>query len=448
MNKITTEQFIEKARKIHGNKYDYSKTVYDGCKNKIIIICPIHGEFLQTPDKHINDKSGCPKCAAEINRKSKNLSNEEFIERCKRMHGDKYDYSLVNYRNGREKIKIFCKECEEYFYQFAQNHMLGSGHKKCAFKRKKLSKETFIEEAKKTHKDKYDYSLIDYKRTNVKVKIICKIHGIFKQQPINHLRGAGCPFCSKNIKKTQEEFIEKATLVHNNKYDYSLVNYINNKTKVKIICKKHGVFEQLPNSHTIQKCGCPKCANEETAIKQTFTSEKFIEESKKIHGNKYDYSLVDYKNARTKVKIICKKHGMFEQIAYCHQQGAGCPVCNYSKGEERIQNYLIDNNIKFEPQKKYNDLIDNSYLSYDFYIPSKNLLIEFNGMQHYEWEQYFQPTYRDFLVQKHHDWLKRKYAKDNNINLLTIPYWELYNIDKILKEEQIGTSNQSVQRDN
>ena len=244
------------------------------------------------------------------------------------------------------------------------------------------------------------------------------------------------------------DFIEKANLVHNNKYDYSLVNYINNKTKVKIICKKHGVFEQLPNSHTIQKCGCPKCANEETAIKQTFTSEKFIEESKKIHGNKYDYSLVDYKNARTKVKIICKKHGMFEQIAYCHQQGAGCPVCNYSKGEERIQNYLIDNNIKFEPQKKYNDLIDNSYLSYDFYIPSKNLLIEFNGMQHYEWEQYFQPTYRDFLVQKHHDWLKRKYAKDNNINLLTIPYWELYNIDKILKEEQIGTSNQSVQRDN
>ena len=183
--------------------------------------------------------------------------------------------------------------------------------------------------------------------------------------------------------------------------------------------------------------GCPQCSSLENGKKQTFTNIEFIEKAKEIHGNKYDYSLADYKNAHSKVSIICKKHGIFEQIAYRHLDGSGCPSCSMSNGEEIINNYLAENNITFEIQKKFEGLVDKSYLSYDFYIPSKNLLIEFNGEQHYCWQKHLQPSYHDFLIQKHHDWLKRKYAQKHNINLLSIPFKEIKNLKNILKERVI-----------
>ena len=431
MNKITTEQFIEKARKIHGNKYDYSKTVYDGCKNKIIIICPIHGEFLQTPDKHINDKSGCPKCAAEINRKSKNLSNEEFIERCKRMHGDKYDYSLVNYRNGREKIKIFCKECEEYFYQFAQNHMLGSGHKKCAFKRKKLSKETFIEEAKKTHKDKYDYSLIDYKRTNVKVKIICKIHGVFEQRPDMHLQGQGCPECgitkrASNQTKTIEDFIEEANKIHSNKYDYSKTIYKNNRNKVIIICSEHGEFLQTPNKHLLGR-GCPKCSGKNR------TTEEAVKILKSIYKETYDFSQFKYINATTPSKIRCVKHDYwfednFHKIT-TNVERKCCPKEWQSKANLLIKEILDKHNIKNIPEYTFKDCKYKKELPFDFYLPDYKIVIEYQG----EW--HFNDFKGNLKIQQKRDQIKREYCIKNNIKEVEINYWDFESLEKILMEK-------------
>ena len=184
--------------------------------------------------------------------------------------------------------------------------------------------------------------------------------------------------------------------------------------------------------------GCNQCSSLENGKKQTFTNFEFIERAKEMHGNKYDYSLVDYKNAHSKVRIICKKHGIFEQLAYRHLDGSGCPSCsNISNGEEIINNYLVENNITFEIQKRFEGLVDKSYLTYDFYIPSKNLLIEFNGKQHYCWQKHLQPSYHDFLIQKHHDWLKRKYAQKHNINLLSIPFKEIKNLKNILKERVV-----------
>lgn len=185
----------------------------------------------------------------------------------------------------------------------------------------------FIEKAKKVHGDKYDYSKVEYKTNKDKVCIICPEHGEFWQTPHNHLQNHGCPKCAgKNI--TTEEFIERAKAVHNNKYDYSLVEYVNSVTDVKIICPTHGVFEQKAGVH-LQGHGCLKCGFESGREKNKFCTEEFIRKSKEIHGDKYDYSLVEYVNSATKVKIICPIHGVFEQRAEGHLGGYGCKQCYF-----------------------------------------------------------------------------------------------------------------------
>lgn len=348
-----------------------------------------------------------------------------FIERAKSVHGDKYDYSLVEYKNSKTKVKIKCP-VHGWFEQTPEHHLHTKGCSKCG--RGVLTTEQFIEKAKLIHGDEYDYSLVDYKDNETKVKIKCEEHGVFEQRPSDHLAGCGCSKCANNAVSTTEEFIEKAKLVHkDDDYDYSFVEYKNKRTKVKIKCKEHGIFEQTPNNHLLGY-GCAECANN---IK--YTTEQFIEKAKLVHGNKYDYSLVVYENSKSKVKIKCEKHGVFEQFASSHMSGVGCPGCHSSHGETKIANYLQKNNIIFETQKTYQDLKDKECLSYDFYLPDKNLLIEFNGEQHYN-SKAFNKTYKEFLVQKHHDWLKRKYAEDNKINLLVIPYWEFDNIEENLNE--------------
>jgi len=186
---------------------------------------------------------------------------------------------------------------------------------------KRLTTEQFIEKAKTIHGDTYDYSLVEYKNNYTKVKIICPIHDIFEQRPNSHLNGNGCPECSGTKKLNTEEFIEKAKAIHGDKYDYSLVEYKNNSTKVKIICPEHGVFEQIPSSH-LKGSGCSKCSGT-----KKLTTEQFIEKAKAIHSDKYDYSLVKYKNNYTKVKIICPVHGTFKQRSGNHLYGQGCPEC-------------------------------------------------------------------------------------------------------------------------
>ena len=300
----------------------------------------------------------------------------------------------------------------------------------------KLTNEIFIQRAKEVHNDKYDYSNIKYVDYHTPVLINCFKHGLFLQSPAEHLNGRGCKKCgyetvSKSLKSNAENFIEKAKNIHGDKYDYSLVNYKNSKTKVKIICKKcRNVFEQTPNEH-IQGRGCPNCSK----YKKTNTA-FFIEKAKNIHENKYDYSLVDYKNSQTKVKIICKKCGnIFEQKPNDHIQGHGCPNCRFMnpKNEAIIFDWLKLNNYSFERNKKFKDLKDKKLLSYDFYIPSKKLLIEYNGEQHYKKINCFGGR-KKLLIQKHHDWLKRKYAQKNGYSLLIIPYWEKDNMKKILLE--------------
>lgn len=200
---------------------------------------------------------------------------------------------------------------------------------------KKISKEEVIEKFKNIHGDKYDYSLVEYKKMHDNVTIICYEHGEFKQTPHAHLAGQGCPKCgieSRSIKRKDDidSFIVKSKIIHGDKYDYSRIEYVNSQTKVCIMCPKHGEFWQKPYSH-IQGQGCPKCNEERLKSQPCDTKEHFIEKALNVHGDKYDYSKVEYVNSKTKVCIICPEHGEFWQSPNSHIQGQGCQRCGIEK---------------------------------------------------------------------------------------------------------------------
>lgn len=187
----TVEQFIEKARQIHGDKYDYSKVEYINCKTKVCIICPIHGEFWQKPYAHLYGQD-CPKCS----HRSCRYTNEEWIEKAKQIHGDKYDYSKVNYLDAKTKVCIICRKHGE-FWQYPNVHLKGCGCVKCFAEFNKDNVDTFIFKANKIHKYKYDYSKVKYVNSQTKVCIICHKHGEFWQRPCDHLnQKQGCPLCN------------------------------------------------------------------------------------------------------------------------------------------------------------------------------------------------------------------------------------------------------------
>jgi len=258
----TTEEWVEKAKEVHENKYDYSKAEYINTNTNVIIICKVHGEFEQTPNCHTSQKQGCSKCGDESSSKKRSYKVEEWIEKAKEVHENKYDYSKVEYDNSKTDVIIICKVHGE-FEQNPSGHIQGHGCSKCGDESGSLKRrykvEEWIEKAKEVHGNNYDYSKVDYDNSKTDVIIKCKVHGEFEQNPSGHLQGYGCSKCGGSYNYKTDEWVEKAKEVHENKYDYSKVEYDNSKTKVIIICKVHGEFEQTPYAHTNQKQGCPCC---------------------------------------------------------------------------------------------------------------------------------------------------------------------------------------------
>ena len=346
---------------------------------------------------------------------------------------------------------------------------------------KRKTKEEFIKEATENHKDKYDYSKVEYVNNHTKVCINCPKHGEFWQTPHAHNQGQGCLKCgiekrSEKKTSTKEEFIQKAREAHGDKYDYTKVNYVNNSTKVCIICPEHGEFEQTPNNH-LNGHGCPICRNEATGERYRLSKEEFIKKAIEKHGDKYDYNKVEYKNNSTKVCIICKDHGEFWQVPYSHLNGNGCPKCSncyvpiteewiasanevhkgkydYSKVEyancetkvciicpehgefeqrphnhligngcpkcnlshlERdVMNYLDDMGITYDYQKRFDWL---GLQSLDFYLPDYNVGIECQGGQHFFPVERFggEKTFKKTLER---DKRKKKLCEEKGVKLL------------------------------
>jgi len=303
---------------------------------------------------------------------------------------------------------------------------------------KNISQEEWIERSKKTHADKYDYSLVQYVNMKTKVKIICPVHGVFEQNSSDHMRKSGCLKCKyenhfKHVRKTKEDFINESYKIHGKKYDYSKVEYINNHTKVCIICKKHGDFWQIPNKHISSKHGCLLCGKEKDLKRLEKINSKrclnnvlfFVEKSNEVHNNKYQY-LSSYVSSNIKIKIKCNKcEKVFEQLPSSHLNGQGCPICKKSKGENEIEKYLIDNNIKYISQYKFKDCLGlKRMLPFDFYLPKLNLCVEFQGRQHYEPVQFFGSSLikaeKTFIKTQINDKIKKKFCEENNINFLEI----------------------------
>ena len=360
MKKITSKEFIEKAKKVHDNKYDYSKVEYVNAKTEVCIICPIHGEFLQKPSKHLLGH-GCRDCG------KKKISNS------------------VSY-----------------------------------------TKEEFIEKAKKVHDNKYDYSKVEYKNCDTEVCIICPIHGEFLQKPKIHLQGGNCQKCSANKRvssqtKKLDSFIREAKKVHGNKYDYSKVEYVNAKTEVCIICPIHGEFKQTPDNH-LQGHGCKFCLYDKLKNCRKSNKEEFIKKAKLVHGNKYDYSKVKYVNCDTLVTILCPTHGEFTQTPYNHLHGCSCPNCRNWKLEECVASFLDENKIEYERQKKFDWL---GRQSLDIYIPSMKIGIECQGLQHFKPIKYFGGI-KGFEKRVKLDKMKKKLCEENKITLL---YYSEYKIN-------------------
>jgi len=315
---------------------------------------------------------------------------EQFIEKAIKVHGDKYDYSKVDYINSSTKVCIICHEKDNEgnehgeFWQRPSEHLRNECPKCANLKRARFGRfsvQQFIDKAKEVHGDKYDYSKVNYINSSTKVCIICPEHGEFWMTPCAHIYSKqGCPKC-KGIGLDNEEWIKKFKEVHGDKYDYSKVQYTNSKTKVCIICPEHGEFWQTPYKHYHKHQGCPKCGNISKGKLHRLTTEEFIEKSKKIHGDKYDYREVNYEKAKTKVSIICPEHGRFFITPNDHLSGHGCPKCGVieSRGENEIYGFLCgligkDNVIKHD-----RDVLGDGR-EIDIYLPQYKVGIEFDGL--------------------------------------------------------------------
>ena len=280
-SEIMTTEFIQKANKKHGEKYDYLKVEYINAKTKVTIICNKHGEFKLTPNHHLSRGDGCKKCGREKSSEKQRMTKAEFIEKSKLIHINEngnpiYDYEKVEYINCKTKVTIICNKPKHgEFQQIPSNHLTGYGCIKCrnanSGNSQRLTTKEFIEKSKLIHINEngipiYGYEKVDYINSHTDVIIYCKTHGDFYQRPNNHLNGATCLDCSNEKsseiqRMTTEEFIKKAEELHGyDKYNYSQTIYgINNNEYVNIICKIHGLFGQTPTNHLTGREGCIKC---------------------------------------------------------------------------------------------------------------------------------------------------------------------------------------------
>ena len=321
--KHTLETFIEKARSIHGDKYDYSQTHFTYVNKPVNIVCHIkdefgneHGVFSQTPINHFKG-CGCPKCASNYKK-----TNNEFV-------------SLLKIKDSEGKL---------------------------------------------------DFDKVNYVNNNTPVIITCLEHGDFTILPSSIKDKLECPECQKTrlhnqFAKTTEDFITEAKRNHIIKYDYSKTLYKSYNKKVSIICPEHGEFKQLASVH-LKGGDCPKCASLKGWMKRSdkMSTETFIKKANEKHWNYYDYSKVHYVNAQTKVYIICPEHGGFKQMPYAHLNGQGCPSCSnektFSEGEKQVGNFI--KNLGFNITLNNRRLISSSEL--DIYVPEKKLAVEYNGL--------------------------------------------------------------------
>jgi len=419
------DAFVNEARKIHGNHYDYSKAVYKAINKPVCVICPLHGEFWPTPHNHITLKSRCFKCAKKESAKKVIEEFEKtFVQRARQIHGLKYDYKKATYKGASKPVAILCKK-HGLFYQTPAVHLSGGGCKTCGRERLRkmftFTNKEFLKRARRLHRKKYQY-LESYKNSQTPIKIRCPDHGCFSQTPANHLSGSGCAKCSnrdsgKEKRMNHLVFVKKAKKIHPS-YTFPQ-RYVASMVKINIRCQKHGLFKMRPNT-LLQGHGCQICDDEKSAERNRLTHEEFLHRCRKVHAKKYSYP-ERYKDGQTPIKIICQKHGQFIQKPSNHLMGNGCPICFESSGERRISRALDRLKVQYVRQKKFPDLVHKKQLRFDFWLPSFKTLIEFDGIQHFEASRFFGGK-KGFDQTRTRDQIKTTWAKKMKLPLIRIRY--------------------------
>jgi len=436
--RLKPNEFIAKAREIHGDKYDYNEIDYVYANDKVTIICPKHGKFQQTSVKHLAGQ-GCRKCGIEKRATKDRSSKSDFITKAQAIHGNKYNYDKVDYKSNHSKIIISCSLHGD-FEQTPGNHTHKTNPQGCPVcgGKTKWDLNRFLEETAKIHNEKYDYSEVVFDGLNKKVKILCPVHGEFLQSPAHHIyRQQGCPDCAGTKKGTKEKFIEKARKIHGDKYNYDKVIYKTTHTKVIITCPIHGEFEQTPANHTHKNNpqSCYLCTG-----RKRWSRDEFVKEATKVHKGEYDYTNVAWNGLKEMVEIICPFHGPFKQLPVVHLKGSGCQRCLSSKGETKIRHILKKKKVIFEEQYRFQDCSNVNTLPFDFLVKvnDKKALIEYHGQHHYEPVGFGANDEEQIAAQFgsviKRDQIKERWCRENSVPLLIIPFSEYDNMEVLLKD--------------
>jgi G:T-mismatch repair DNA endonuclease (very short patch repair protein) len=334
--KSTVEKFVIEAKKIHGETYDYSKVIFNGYYKKVIIVCKIHGDYLQLPHNHIVG-AGCSKCGAISRGDKRRFTRDDFIIKAQLVHGDKYDYTKVNYVNIDTKISIQCK-IHGTFEQTPYSHINGTGCSKCVGLCRRTTEE-FIEKAKKVHNsDHYDYSEVNYVNSFTHVKIKCPNHGDFKQTPSCHLNGQKCPKCRQTTFSGMQvkwlDFIK-------NELNIDIVHALN-EGEYKIEGSKYkadGYCEELRTIFEFHGCfwhGCEKC-----------------------YPNRNEKNRVNYKSYNELYENTIKKEKLCLSKKYKYIQIWECEWNEIKKTDDTLKKYSCELHEKILDKKEINNNLCN-----------------------------------------------------------------------------------------
>jgi very-short-patch-repair endonuclease len=321
MTKLTRTKVIDNFQAVHGDKYDYSKVVYDNPDVPVEIICRNHGSYWQKYGTHKAGR-GCRTCGTL----SKKVTKEKAIIKFKQMHGNLYDYSNIIFVDAKTPITLncskhgnfqvrpqthwtskasICPDCKETYYSNGVS----------------LNQEECLTRFQKIHGSLYDYSRVEYITQQTKVIIGCAIHGDFLQTPVSHWQGSGCAKC---LKIDQTECIKRFKEKHGDYYEYSQVNFKSLNTPVIIICPLHGEFSVLPINHAKSDGhSCVPCNRASRKMK----SEDILKRFSDTHKDFYTYLPFEYKSIYQDIEIICPDHGNFYQSINNHMRGTRCPSC-------------------------------------------------------------------------------------------------------------------------
>jgi very-short-patch-repair endonuclease len=443
------DKFLERCRKKFGNKFDYSRMNFISfTKHKIIIVCPIHGVFEETPHNHLQSKYGCRRCSFDANGIKHSLNTDIFKKKIQDIYGDNYITTNSNYINNVTPIEVFCKKHELTFYKTPHSLFKKYGCPECGKEKyyEKMANDTnfFISESIKLHGNVYTYDYTNYINNKTKVIVTCKLHGNFETSPNHHLskiRKHGCPKCGrikrgKKIRITFDEFINRIPKVLKKFRLYKSTFFKLDKPMLFKCLKCNTKFLRKPTTMLkLNDTQCPECYIEYRRDLYRSNTADFIAKAIAVHGDKYDYTWVNYIDQYTDIEIFCNScKKMFKQKPAVHLAGSGCKRCRKTTGEHKVSDFLIENKIDFVEQYKITE--EHNRFRFDFYIPSINTLIEYDGHLHFIAVDFFGGE-KTLQKQKRRDKLKNQLAKKHNYKLIRINYKSFYNLEEVLRKQLI-----------